>query len=254
MKFRHLFAAVLVSLAVSGAASAFAMDAEELITKALDAQGGAAALQAVKSQKATGKFLTQGMEIPYTMQHLRPNLMRVDASVMGMSIVQAFDGTTGWSINPMMGSQDPQAMSDVEAKSFKVQADMDGPLLGWAARGWTAEYIGAEDVEGTATHHLRMDTKQDLVLDFWFDAESFLMIKQNSKLKIDQGEFETQMYPSDYRTQGGLTVPFSMETRRGDLVMMTIVIDTLEYGATIDPSIFPMPAKAAAAAADSTGK
>ena len=75
------------------------------------------------------------------------------------------------------------------------------------------------------------------------------MLKQNTKMKIDQGEFETQNYPSDYRQQGGLTVPFSIETRQGDQVMNQITIETLEYGVTVDPAVFTMPAVAAAPAA-----
>lgn len=253
MKFPRISAAVFCSLALVAAGATFAMDVDELVAKAIEAQGGAAALQAVQSQKATGKFVTQGMEIPFTMVQMRPNLLRVDASVMGMTIVQAFDGTAGWSINPMTGSQDARPMSEVETKGFRLQADMDGQLLNWAARGYAAEYVGPEEVEGTAAHHLRVDTKLDIVMDFWFDAESFLLLKQNLKMKIDQGEFETQNYPSDYRQQGGLTFAFAIETRQGDQVVNQIVIDTIELGVTVDPALFVMPTPAAPAAADTTG-
>lgn len=252
MNFRRLTAAALVALALPG--SAFAMDLAELVGKAIDAQGGAAAVQAVKSQKATGKIITQGMEMPFTMTSARPNRMRVDVSVMGMSIVQAFDGTNGWSINPMTGSQDAQPMSDVETKGFRLQADMDGPLMNWEARGWTGEYVGQEDIEGTPTHRLRIDTKQDVVMDLWLDAESFLLIKQNTKMKVDQGEFETQMYPTDYRQVNGMTLPFALETRRGDVSMMSMVFDAIEFGVPVDDASFTMPAKAEPAAAGAAGK
>ena len=254
MKMRQTTAALFASLFLLAAAgAAFAMDANELINKSLDAQGGLAAMQAVKSQKATGKFLTQGMEIPYTMVQARPNRLRIDAAVMGMSIIQCFDGTTGWSVNPMTGSTDAQPMGELEIKSFRLQADMDGPLVGWADKGFVAEYMGQEDVEGTPAYRLRLDTKQDVVMDYWFDADSFLVLKQNTKMKIDQGEFETQNYPSDYRQQDGLTIPFSIETRRGDQVLNTIVIDTLEPGVAVDDAVFVMPAKTASAAVDTTG-
>ena len=255
VKNRLLHTLVMAALCLSQAAgAALALTADELIAKAVEAQGGAAALQAVKSQKATGKFMTQGMEIPYTMVMLRPNLMRIDAAVMGMAFVQCFDGTGGWSVNPMTGSPDAQVMSEIEIRSFRLQADMDGPFLNWAAKGYAVEYVGPEDVEGTATHRLRIDTKQDIVMDFWFDAESFMLLKQNVKMKVDQGEFETQNYPSDYRQQDGLTIPFSIETRQGDQVMNQIIIDTLEFGVAVDETMFAMPAKAAVpAVADSTG-
>lgn len=253
MKLRQLTAFVLAALTFA-AAGAFAMDLEELVAKALDAQGGAAALKAVQSQKVTGKIVTQGMEMPITMLTARPNLMRVEVSVMGMSIVQAFDGTTGWSINPMTGSQDPQPMGEFETKNVRLQADMDGPLQNWEARGWVGEYVGQEDVEGTPAHRLRIDTKQDIVIDMWLDAETFLTLKQNAKIKFEQQEIESQMYFSDYRSQDGLVIPFALETRQGDVVMMNMSFDVIEFGVAVDPAVFAMPAKAPAPApADSTG-
>lgn len=255
MKYRHLTAVVLAALTFA-AAGAFAMDLEELVAKAIDAQGGAAALKAVQSQKITGKVVSQGMEMPISIVTARPNLMRVEVSVMGMTIIQAYDGTTGWSINPMTGSQDPAPMGEFETKSTKLQADMDGPLQNWEAKGWTGEYVGQEDVEGTATHRLRIDTKQDVVIDMWLDAESYLPIKQSSKVKFEGQEIESQMYFSDYRSEGGLVVPFSMESRQGDQVMMNMVFEKVEFGVPVDPAAFAMPAKAAAPAApaDTSGK
>jgi len=172
---------------------------------------------------------------------------------VGMNIVQAFDGTTGWSINPMTGSQDAQLMGEQEVKAVRLQADMDGPLQNWEARGWVGEYMGQEDVEGTAAYRLRIDTKQDVVIDMWLDAESYLPIKQNTKMKVDQQEVESQMYPGDYRSLNGLTIPFALETRQGDQVMMNMVFETVEFGVAVDPSVFAMPAAAAAAPAPGSG-
>ena len=248
MKNIRTFALALAALALLTGVAA-AMTADELVAKAVEGMGGQAALSAVNTQKATGKVLTQGLEIGMTMTYARPGRMRVDAAVMGMNIVQCFDGSGGWSVNPMSGSQDAQPMSEVEARMFKLQSDLMPPYVDYAKKGYTAEYVGAEDVEGTPAQRLRVDTKQGVVLDFWFDAESFLLLKQNSKISVDQGEFETQSYPSDYRQQDGLTMPFSIETRRGDQVMTQIVFDKVETNVPVDDAIFAMPPKAAPAAA-----
>ena len=126
-----------------------AMDADELIAKNIEATGGKEKIESIQSAKIIGKFMTQGMEFPFSMTQKRPNLLRIEAEAMGMTIVQAFDGTAGWSINPMMGSTDPQPMGDFENKSFEMQADMDGGLMNYADKGYTVEYLGEEDVEGT---------------------------------------------------------------------------------------------------------
>ena len=247
MKATRTIVLALTALSLLSTAAA-AMTVDELVAKALEAQGGQAALAAVGTQTATGKVLTQGLEIGLTMTYARPGRMRADASVMGMSLVQCFSGESGWGINPMSGSQDAQPMSEVEAKMFKLQSDLEPPYVDYAKKGYTVEYIGQEDVEGTPAHRLRLDTKQSVVLDFWFDAESFLLLKQNTKVAIDQGEFETQSYPSDYRQVDGLTFPFGIESRRGDQVMSQIVIDSIEINVPVDDAIFVMPPKAAPAA------
>ena len=74
MKFRQLSAIVLAATTLMLAAGAFAMDLQELVGKSIEAQGGAAALKAIQSQKVTGKILTQGMEMPITIVSARPNL------------------------------------------------------------------------------------------------------------------------------------------------------------------------------------
>lgn len=246
------FVSVMLLLALVLTASiAAAMDAPELIAKATEAMGGAK-LKAIQSQKATGKFVAQGMEIPFTMVTARPGRLRVDAAVMGMSIIQCFDKTSGWSINPMTGSKDPVPMGDLEVKGMKLQSDMDGPFVNWEAKGFAVEYLGQEDVEGTSCYGLRLDTKQDIVMDYWFDADSFLVVKQNTKIKVDQSEMETQNYPSDYRQQDGVTIPFALQTRKGDQVLNQMVVEKVEFGVAVDDAMFAMPAPAAAA--ETTGK
>ena len=65
----------------------------------------------------------------------------------------------------MTGSNDPQPMSGVEEKSFKLQADMDGPLVDYADKGYTVEYLGEEDVEGTPAHKLRLVVDEEMVFE-----------------------------------------------------------------------------------------
>jgi outer membrane lipoprotein-sorting protein len=222
--------------------TAAAMDAEELIAKSIEASGGQDKITGMKSVKYTGKFLAQGMEFPFTMIQKRPGKMRIEAEVMGATMVQCYDGEMGWSINPMTGSTDPQPMSGIEAKSFKLQADMDGPLIDYQDKGYTVEYLGEEEVEGTPAYKLKLDTQEGIVMHMYFDKEYFLTIKSANTITVDESEFETQTYPSDYQEVGGLVVPFSIETRSGDQVMNQVMMEKVEHDVAVDDSIFVMPA------------
>src|SRR5687767_15488412 len=114
-----LAAALLLSV------SAYAdLTVDEILAKNWEAKGGVEKLKALKSVRFSGKMsLGGGMEAPFTMTKKRPEMMRVDFTVQGMTGSQAFDGTTGWMIMPFLGKKDAEAMSGDMLKGVKEQAD-----------------------------------------------------------------------------------------------------------------------------------
>lgn len=243
----HLLILSLFMLLTTGLAQA--MDADELVAKNLEAVGGLDKLHAVKSSIAKGKVLAQGMELPFEMKQMRPNLMRLDVTVMGMAMVQVYDGENGWSINPMSGSQDPQPMSDLENKSFKLQANLDGLLAEYKDRGFTVKYVGEADVQGTPAYQLALDTHDGIVLDLYLDKDYFLVIKQTTTITEDEKEIASDTFMSDFQEVDGLIMPFSIETKMGENTVNQIVLESVDLNAEIDPSIFVKPEAAAAAPA-----
>ena len=94
----HLrFVIVLVSAGLI--APAFAQDKkgptlDELVTKNIEAKGGQDALRALQSLRLTGKMLiNQGqIEFGYLQTKKRPGEVRTEATLQGMTAVQAYDG------------------------------------------------------------------------------------------------------------------------------------------------------------------
>src|SRR5437879_9980359 len=86
---------------------------DELVSKNIEAKGGADALRALQSLKLTGKMLVQQGQIQfgYVQTKKRPDEVRTDATIQGMTIVQAYDGKEGWRISPLQGRRDPEKMS-----------------------------------------------------------------------------------------------------------------------------------------------
>jgi len=237
-KISHVIILILI-VAVSG--PVLAMDADELIAKAIEAQGGKEKIQSIKTMKTTGKFMAGGMEFPFTTLHSRPDNIRIESEVMGATMVQAYDGENGWMINPMMGSTDPQKMPPIQAKAFKLQADMDGPLIDWKKKGYTVEYIGTDDVEGTEVHHLKLDTNEKMVMDIYFDAEYFLSLKIRTTSSEEGSEFENDTFYSDYKEVDGMVMAHAIENQMGGQTVSEILIETVAFGVEVDPTIFAMP-------------
>ena len=122
-------AALAVGMAVlSAPAAAQTPTADELVAKYLTARGGVDKIKAVNTARIAGTVSAAGQDLQLTVVSKRPNKMRQEVMVQGQKMIQAFDGTTAWGVNPMTGNPSPQVMEGPQADLIKTQALFDGPL------------------------------------------------------------------------------------------------------------------------------
>lgn len=241
MIIRKTFAWALLAGLVSFAASA--QTADELIAKSIEARGGKDKLKAVKTLRMTGKMaLPQGMEAPFTAELERPNKMRRDFTIQGMTGSMAFDGKNGWSLMPFMGKKEAEPMSGDDLKTLEDEADFDGPLVDYKEKGHQVELVGKEDVDGSPAYKLKVTKKNGDVEYHYLDAEQYLEVKVEGKQKVRGQEIEGVSTLGNYKEVGGLIFPFSIESRqKGAPGGMTITIDKIEVNPDVPASRFDMP-------------
>jgi len=248
----HLHSRIIVVFVVLIASVSFAEDknaptADELVSKNTEAKGGADALRALQSLKLTGKMLVQQgqIQLSYVQTKKRPGEVRTDATIQGMTIVQAYDGKAGWRISTLQGRKDPEKMSADDVKSLMEDAEIDGPLVDWKAKGSTVEYLGSEDVDGTLAHKLKVVRKNGDVSFVYLDPDHFLEIRILTQRTKHGAQEEVEIDLGDYEKIGGVFVPTSIESgRKGDPDKQKIVIDKAEANVPIDDAIFHFPAVA----------
>jgi outer membrane lipoprotein-sorting protein len=224
----------------------FAQSVDEIVSKNIEARGGAEKLKSLQVMKFTGKMtmpLQQGLEGPITVYSKRPNLIRVEFTMQGMTGIQAYDGQTPWMVMPFMGSKDPQKMSADDAKDIIEQADFDGPLVDYKEKGNTVEFVGKEDLEGTPAFKLKVTLKSGDVRHFFIDAENYLDLKITRTTKREGTELTVDTFLGDYKEVDGLLVPYSIEARIGDKIANQIAWEKVEFGVPVEDSIFKMPAE-----------
>jgi outer membrane lipoprotein-sorting protein len=231
----------LFALTVLLALEASAQTVDELIKKNIDARGGIQKLKAIKSVKATGKITQQGIEIPITLQQKRPAMVRLEGVFQGKSFVQAYDGETGWQIDPFQGSSDPEKVAGDDLKDLQEQSDLDGPLVDYKDKGHTVELAGKEDLEGTPVYKLKLTLKNGDVQHIYMDAENYLELKVTSKRKTPGGEVDVDQYLGNYKSVGGIMFPHSMESKVKGQGQSQITVEKIETNVTIDDSLFKMP-------------
>src|SRR2546423_13061829 len=165
--------------------------------------------------------------------------------LQGMTLVQAFDGLSGWKIYPFQGRKDPEKMSADDAKSLIEDAEIGGPLVEAKANGSAITYLGIEDVDGTPAHKLKVVRKNGDVSYVYLDPDHFLEIRILDQ-RIEQGaqvEVETDL--GDYEKIAGVFFPFSIETgSKGSSDKQKIILEKAEANVPIDDAEFKFPATA----------
>ncbi|HKP72238.1 MAG TPA: hypothetical protein VJT82_04825 [Pyrinomonadaceae bacterium] len=241
---RRMFLAFAVTTLVALTASAQTPTADDIISKHVAALGGAEKLKATKTLRMTGRMTVgPGIEAPIVIEYKRPGSTRLDLTLQGMTATQAYDGKTGWSINPFQGSKNAEPMGEDELKDAAENADWEGPLVNYKEKGHKVELVGKEQIEGTDAYKLKVTLKGGDVRYLYLDADSFLEIKGESKRTIRGTERELESASGDYKEVGGLVFPHSLEFgAKGSPQKQKLTIEKIEINPDVDDARFKMPA------------
>jgi len=243
----------IISLILAGliAPEIFAQDksqptVDELVAKNIEAKGGATALHDLQSLRLTGKLLVQigaQIELAYLQIKKRADEVRTEASLQGMTQIQAYDGKEGWTVSPFFGRKDPERMSADDVKALIEDSEIDGALVDWQTKGSSVEYLGTEDVDGTPAHKLKVVRKNGDVSFVYLDPDHFLEIRILTERTRHGAQEEEETDLGDYEKAGGVFVPTSIESgRKGAQDKQRIIIDKVEANVPVDDAVFHFPA------------
>jgi outer membrane lipoprotein-sorting protein len=235
-----MFKRVLTAFLVMGAVAA-AQTADEIIAKNIAARGGIAKLHAISTMKTTAITSSPHGEVPVTIYKKRPNLYRNEITFQGLTGIQAYDGTTGWTIMPFRGKTDPELVPAEQLRSMQLQADINGSLVDYREKGSKVEYLGKESVEGTETYKLKVTLQNGVEQKLFIDTETNLVIKSRTRDLVRGTESVTESTFGDYKEINGITIPFSIETGApGAPQKSKVTIQKVKINIPIDSAIFKM--------------
>jgi hypothetical protein len=237
--------AISLSSAADNRPSPANLSAADIVDKNVAARGGLNAWQAVQTMSLSGKLGAGGnrrdtlavpdsgkppagkkmgrlpvprpeeeVQLPFLMELQRPHKMRFELQFNGQTAIQVFDGVNGWKLRPFLNRRVVEPYTEDEMKTTATQADLDGPLVDYAAKGTRIELAGMEKVEDRDTYKIKMTMKSGQVMHVWIDAETFLETKiEGQPRRLDGTDHPVEVYFRDYRRVGGLQIPFILETK-----------------------------------------
>jgi hypothetical protein len=154
------------------------------------------------------------VQLPFLMELARPRKIRFELQFNGQTAIQVFDGAHGWKLRPFLGRREVEPYTADEMKTTATQADLDGPLVDYAAKGTTVELIGVEKVEDRDTYKLKLTLKNGQAIHVWIDAQTFLEAKiEGQPRRLDGTDHPVEVYFRDFRQVNGLEIPFILETK-----------------------------------------
>lgn len=217
------------------------LSAVDIVSKNVAARGGLQAWRAVQSMTMEGKLGAGGnqraalpaplpgkkanplptdvrppeeVQLPFVLEMQRPLKTRLELQFKGQTAVQVFDGTTGWKLRPYLNRRDIEPYTSEEMKKASLQAELDGLLVDYIAKGTRVDLESKENVEDRDTYKLKLTLKNGQTTHVWVDAQTFLEAKiEGQPRRLDGIDHPVEVYYRNYRSVSGLQIPFVLETR-----------------------------------------
>jgi len=234
---RNIIVIALMLLAFIGTQ---AQSLDDVLAKHFEATGQEK-LEAVQTFFVKAKMSMMGMEMPMTMQMKKPNKFRIDMEVMGQKIEQGFDGESGWMRNPMMGSGITD-LKGAELKQAMQQADLQGELYDYKAKGHTAELIGKVNSDGKEAYRIKFTNADGTVKDYYIDANSYLISKVKAKVEQMGQTLDIETNILEYKDFDGIKIGSKMEVNT-PMGTQSMVMEEIKLDEKMDDSIFARPAE-----------
>lgn len=238
MKFQRMTVLAVCLAFISTIASAVTL--QDVIAKHLEARGGVDKLTAMTTVKVTGSMNTQGGEMKFTQSMKDNKKFRVDITVQGMNMIQAFDGTVGWGTNPMGGNK-PEKAGPETAKRLPEEADWVGVFIDTEKKGYKLELVGSVDLEGSTVYKVKITNKDGEDRFTYIDAVTWLVVKEDKKMNFGGGDMDMELYYTNYQEVNGVQVPMQTDYKFQGQDVMSMTFDKIETGMDLPDSMFAFP-------------
>jgi protein SCO1/2 len=182
------------------------------------------------------------VQLPFTMELRRPRQSRLEVRFRGQTALQVFDGKAGWKLRPFLGRQEVEPYDAEELRLAAEQAELDGPLIDYAAKGNRLALLGTEKIEGRDTYKIRITSASGQIRHVWVDVHDDLEVRIDGSRRLDGKSHPVWTTYRDYRAVGGLMIPHVLETTvEGVAGSEKILVERVEINPNLGDARFSKP-------------
>jgi hypothetical protein len=223
----------------SAAASSSLPTGRAVIDRYVQAIGGRDAVLRHKTIRSVGTFEmpAAGVKGDLTVVQAAPNRMALTMNIPGMGQMNTgFDGTTGWSINPMQG---PRLLEGKELEQIREDSGPGATLRG-PDRVRSAETVELTTMGGHSCYKVRIISVSGRESFDCYSPETGLLVGMTQRQESPMGTVEVTTLFSDWKEFGGLKTPTRLRQQMmGQEQILTI--DRLEFDRPEDAKAVELP-------------
>jgi hypothetical protein len=215
---------------------------DQIVAKYVATRGGLDKIRSIKTLREKGR-LTAGADRQalVTRELMRPGHTRFEITVQGVTGVFVSDGQRGWKMSPFDGDTEPKPLAAEVVSDAAEQADIEGPLVDWKAKGHKVELAGVERVGGHDAWKLKMTLKSGVVRYEYIDAKTSYRVRTDTTRQLHGHATQIIMTFGDYRKTSGTIFPHLIEIASADRPQtVRVVVDQIEVNPTLAQDRFAM--------------
>lgn len=224
-----------------------AQTADEIIAKHIAATGGAEKWGKVQNIQFVGNYVMgPGMLAPVenivATQPAKSNYSSF--TWQGMTAVTVVVGDSGWNYNPFSGKRETDPMNAEGLRLNSLSSDPQGALFDYKSKGYKADYLGTDDMDGEDVHILRLTNKLGDMIYYYIDASTYYALKISRRVRMPDKEEKSQSVLSDFRkNEFGIIIPYSEQNvnDKGEEIGGPVQYSKIVVNGNIDPSKFKEP-------------
>jgi hypothetical protein len=213
--------------------------AAELVARHVAAVGGESAVRRHHSSRMTGTLEMPGMGLrgEVTLTAVAPHGSRMRVVIPGLGeIATGFDGTTGWSLNPMQG---PRVLEGGELARLRDETDFHGEILRAQNAATSRRTVALTELGGQPCYRVEVTWASGRQSAECYAVASGLLVGSWSHEVTATATMELTTTLSGYREVGGVKFPTVMRLRVGPqeqlLTFTDIVLDDADPSAVAPP-------------------
>ena len=237
------FTLVAFATAFVATTATAADSAADVVRIHIEAIGGLARIQSLKVFRATGRVLTSGAPIRFTMIAARPNRLRMELHYDARTLVQATDGIgPAWELDTEKKNPAATLMSVADAQSFMADAQFDDPLVAAEALGHQLIFGGPVTVDGHKLLKFQVTRKPADTFYVLLDPETYFIVLRVDQTPTDRGLKATVVTRyDDFRPVAGVLVAHEVKVHVDGKLTQHAKIDSIEPNPRLPTTIFTRP-------------